>query len=62
MKDLKLPVIKHIERTPRVLSMDEYFAVVRFHLENTVDRDACRKEKKRGAVADSFTMTSIDRR
>ena len=46
MKKLKFPVIKKADSESKILSMDEYFEFVQFHLQHTFDKKAYAKWKK----------------
>ncbi len=53
-KKLKFPVIKAIQFTPRVLSMNDYLGFVLFNIKYTLDKKAYRNWKKTSGVNVTF--------
>jgi len=43
MTDLKLPIIKNVPSSKKILSMDEYLEFVQFNLLHTHDKEAYAK-------------------
>ncbi len=56
MDDLDLPVLVGNKSNSKILSMDDYFEFVKFHLEHTFDRAAYKTWKELLTVDVTFSL------